>query len=445
MSHTMSLETLDKIVEYALEKGASDARVKASRSNEFTYGICNGRPEKLERSDNLGVSIRLYKGKKKQAIQATHLNIDMLKSSIDDALATMDHLPEDPYIGLASPDQIVKQDEMPSDLDICDTQDPDEEELMAMLEQVEESALENKLVTNSKGGSIGWERYNTYLVMSNGFRGSYEGTSGSFYIQPIAGEKDNMQVDYDYSHAIHFKDLKDPAAVGQKAAEKVVSRLNPQKIKTGTYPVYFDADIAGSIFSHFLSAISGSNIARGVSFLKNKKGEKLFKDNITLRDDPFKKRGFGSRPFDSEGMGFKQINLIENGVFNNWLLDLTSARKLEMEDDTSGFLRGSGQTTNLTLDAGKHSQEELFKEFGDGFLVTDLMSRPNSLVNGDYSVGASGFWIENGKIAYPVHEMTVSANLIDIFAALTPANDLTTDKKDNFPTIYLGNLSVGGA
>lgn len=444
MTEKLSEETLEKLVDYALKKGASDASIKASRSNEFSYGVCMGRPEKLERADSLGVSIRLYKGQKKQSIQATHLDADMLKERIDNALVTMDHLPEDPYIGLASKDQILKEIPNLNDLEICDENDPDEKLLMDILNETEKAALSHDKVTNSKGGSIGWERYNTVLVASNGFSGSLEGTSGSFYIQPIAGEKDTMQVDYDYSHAIYFDDLKSAEEVGKKAAEKVTSRLNPKKVKTGTYPIYFDRDIAGSIFSHFISAIQGHNIARGVSFLKNKKGEKLFNNGITLIDDPFKKRGLGTSPFDSEGMGFETLNLIENGVFNHWLLDLVSMRKLGLNDYDPRFLRGTGSTTNLSLVPSDLSRNDLFKKFGNGLLITDLMSRPDTLVNGDYSVGASGFWIEDGEIAYPVHEATVSGNMIDMFANLERANDITTDKKNNFPTLYLGALSVGG-
>lgn len=437
----IALSNLKDCLDYALSKGASDASIKSATTKAFSYGVRMGEPETLERSESTALMIRLYKGQKKQVIRASNFDFDALKGMIDDTLPLMHALPEDPYVGLASKDQILK--DIPN-LDIADPSEPDEKAMMAMMNEAEKAALAHEKVTNSKGGEIAWERFSTALVASNGFEGSFEGTSASYYLQPVAGAKDGMQVDFDYSQAVYFDDLKNPEEVGRRAAEKVAAKLNPRKVKTGSYPVFFDRDIAGTIFSHLMEAISGDNIARGISFLKNSMGEQLFADNITLYDEPFKARGLGTRPFDGEGMGFTPLEFIKDGILQYWLMDLGAARKLDMVDAPHQPLRGTGSTTNLRLNTGDLSPAEFFKKIGTGFLATDLMSRPKSLVNGDYSVGASGFWIENGEIAYPVHEATISGNLRDMFKALQPANDITTDQRHNYPTIYLGELSLGG-
>ena len=261
------LPMMEKILNYALSKGATEADIKLAKTKSVSFATRLAKPESVERSESHAVTVRLLKGKKKQSITSTQLDESLLERMIDDALETIDHLPEDPYSGLASNDQILTQ--IPS-LDICDPKDPDDETLMDMVKQCEQTALNHADITNSKGGQIGWDRFELFMVSSNGFKGSYASTDGGFYVQPVAGNGDNMQVSYDQTNAIYFDDLKTPQDVGDKAAEKTIAKLNPKKVKTGSYPVLFDRDISASLIGHLISAISGPNIAKGVSFLKDK-------------------------------------------------------------------------------------------------------------------------------------------------------------------------------
>lgn len=429
------------LIAFAKENGATDVDIKLAQDDVFSFGCRMGNPETIERSQSNAITIRLFKGKKKQSINASTLDEQTLKNAILDSLATIDELPEDPYCGLASPDKIAKK--IP-DLIMADTQDPNEDDLKNALILAEKTALNDPQITNSEGGNISWDRSQFYMVSSNGFEGQYERTNGSFYIQPVAGQKDQMQVDYDYSSAVCFDDLKDPETLGKKAAQKTIAKLNPKKTKTGTYPVVYDKEISASLLGLFMQAISGPNIAKGVSFLKNHLKGNIFPDQISIIDDPALPKGLGSQPFDGEGYPLSKIEFVKNGVLQQWLMDMVSARKLQDKVEKDTVIRGRPAKTNLYMTAGKQSPDELIADIKQGFYITSLMSRPDSLANGDYSVGASGFWIENGKITHPVHEATVSSNLFDMFKTLSAANDLEFTGSSNAPTVRIEQMTVAG-
>lgn len=433
---------MDDLIHFSKKNGASDVDVKIGINKSFSFGSRLGKPETIERSESSSITLRLFQGKKKQVISASNLNPDLLKQDIKDALATISELPEDPYCGLADSSQITKK--FP-DLDIADPNDPSEEKLMDMLLEAENTALATKGITNSEGGGAGWERYDFYMLSSNGFKGHFETTDGSLSIEPVAGKGDNMQVSYDFSSGVYFSDLKSPKALGEKAAAKVLAKMNPKKIKTGEYPVVYHSDIGGGLLGLMMEAINGSNIAKGVSFLKDKKGQQLFQSNINISDKPHIPRGFGSKPFDGEGFGLSDIDFVKDGILQYWMLDLVSARKLNLLNDKTIPLRGSSARTNLFMENGTVSFDDLIGDIKKGFFVTELMSRPDSLTNGDYSVGASGFMIENGKITHPIHEATLSSNLIEMYASLIPSNDLVMDRSTKTPSLFIPKMTVAGA
>lgn len=435
-------QIMDDLILFSKKNGASDVDVKIGVNKSFSFGSRLGKTETIERSESSSITLRLYQGKKKQVISASNLNADILKSDIKDALSTISELPEDPYCGLASSDQVAKN--IP-DLDINDPNDPSEEKLLDMLLEAENTALGHKGITNSEGGSADWDRYDLYMLSSNGFKGHFETTDGSISIEPVAGSGDNMQISHDFSASVYFSDLKSPKALGDKAAEKVLAKMNPKKIKTGEYPVVYHSDIGGSLLGLMMEAINGSNIAKGISFLKDKRGQQIFKNNIHIIDNPHVPRGLGSKPFDGEGFSLSEIEFVKDGILNHWMLDLVSARKMNLIGDASHPLRGSAARTNLIMQNGDVSFQDLIADIKQGFLVTELMSRPESLTNGDYSVGASGFMIENGKIAYPIHEATLSSNLIDMYANLVPANDLMIDRSTKTPSLFIPKMTVAGA
>jgi PmbA protein len=354
-------------------------------------------------------------------------------------------VPEDPYGGLA------EREAPPADagpLDLDDPAEPDAAALLARAAAAEEAALAVPGVTNSEGAEAGFGRTEVVLVTSQGFAGRYVRSSHSLSATALAGSGTAMQRDYDYSTAVHLADLDDAAEIGHSAGERAVLRMNPTRPRTARVPVVFDPRVASSLVGHFASAINGASVARGTTFLKDRMGERVFGPGITIHDDPRRRRGLRSRPFDAEGIAGRKQNLVEDGVLKTWVLDCATARELGMTS-TGHASRGVSSTpspgaTNLHLEPGTQSPEQLIADIADGFYVNDMIGMGVNLVTGDYSRGAAGFWIENGKITYPVSEVTIAGHLTDIFRSLTPANDLTFRYGTNAPTLRVEGLTVAG-
>jgi PmbA protein len=257
-----------------------------------------------------------------------------------------------------------------------------------------------------------------------------------------------MERDYDYSSVLHAADLEKPAAIGRNAGERAVKRLNPRKVPSGRVPVVFDPRVAGSLVSHLGSAINGAAIARQTSFLQDKLGAQVFRAGIRIVDDPLRRRGLRSRPFDAEGVAGQPIALVDNGVLKSWLLDSATARELG-KTTTGHAQRGvssapSPGPTNLHLEPGPKTPQTLIGEISHGFYVTDLIGMGVNFVTGDYSRGAAGFWIENGELTYPVSEVTIAGDLAEMFRTIEPANDLVFRYGTNAPTLRLEGMTVAG-
>jgi len=286
------------------------------------------------------------------------------------------------------------------------------------------------------------------MAGSHGFAHAYEGSSHSLGASMVAGEGTTMGRDYDYTGAVWAEDLLSPEEIGRSAGEKTVKRLNPQKAKTQQVPVVFDNRAERSLVGHLSGAINGSSIARGTSFLKDKMGEDIFAPNVTIVDDPHRMRGLRSAAFDDEGLPTQKRNIIDQGKLTTWFLDLRSARQLGLQS-TGHAGRGvssppSPSASNLYLEAGSLSVAELIKDIKAGFFVTDLIGMGVNGVTGDYSRGASGFWIENGELTHAVSEVTVASNLIDMFKALTPADDLTFRYGLDAPSVRIDAMTFAG-
>ena len=285
-------------------------------------------------------------------------------------------------------------------------------------------------------------------MTSNGFFGSSKKSNHSVSVVVIAEKNGKMERDYDYSSKVYGEDLKDGEKIGREAAKKTLARIGAKKPVTGQYPVIFDPRVSRSIASHFASAINGSSIARKTSFLKDSLNDKIANESITLIDDPFLKRGLGSRLFDAEGLGTSKHVLIKDGVLENWLLDLSSSRQLNLLP-TANAKRGiSGPPapgiTNLLLLPGEASPESIISSISNGFYVTDMIGSSVSMVTGDYSRGASGFWIKNGESSTPITEATIAGNLKDMFMTLKPANDLDFSHSINCPTLLIEDMTIAG-
>jgi PmbA protein len=286
------------------------------------------------------------------------------------------------------------------------------------------------------------------LVTSTGFSGAYLGSRHGVSMQAIAGEGTGMEQDYDFSSALHAADLAAPADIGRTAGERAVRRLNPRKAATKPVPVVFDPRIAGSLIGHLATAVNGSAIARKTSFLKDRLGQQIFASGIRVIDDPLRPRGLRSHPFDAEGVAGKRRALVDDGTLTSWILDSATARELGLET-TGHAQRGVSSTpspgaSNLHLEPGRATPAELIADIEEGLYVTDLIGMGANMVTGDYSRGASGFWIAHGELTYPVSEITIAGHLDDIFRSLTPANDLVFRFGINAPTVRIEGLTVAG-
>jgi PmbA protein len=391
------------------------------------------------------MGLRVLVGQRQAVVSTNDLSPDGVTALAERAVAMAKAAPEDRYAGLADPSLLART--IP-DLDMLDQRPTEVAELEALARRAEASGLAVKGVSKSGGASASAGIGGMVLVSSHGFAGAYLGSRHSVSMQAIAGQGTAMETDYDFSSTLHAGDLDAPERVGATAGERAVKRLNPRKVSTKKLPVVFDRRVSSSLIGHLASAINGSAIARKSSFLRDKMGEQLFARGINVIDDPLRRRGLRSRPFDAEGVAVRRMALIEDGVLKTWLLDSATARELGLAT-TGHAQRGASSTpspgaSNLHLEPGPQSVDELVGDIAEGFFVTDLIGMGVNGVTGDYSRGAAGFWIENGEITYPVSEVTVAGHLTEIFRNLAPADDLEFRFGTNAPTVRIEGLTIAG-
>jgi PmbA protein len=435
----------ERLVKAARAAGADAADAVAMRGVSSSIEVRDGAVEESERSEGNDMGLRVLVGQRQAVVSTNDISGDGIAALAERAVAMARVAPEDKFAGLADAGQLARK--FP-DLDLLDPTLPDVAALERMAQQAEQAGLAVKGVTKSGGASASAGIGGMVLMTSHGFSGAYLGSRHGVSMTAIAGEGTGMERDYDYSSALHSSDLDAPEKIGRTAGERAVERLNPRKPPTCKAPVVFDRRISSSLIGHLSSAINGSAIARKTSFLKDKLGERLFAPGINVIDDPLRQRGLRSQPFDAEGVAGRRRTLIEDGVLTTWILDCATARELGLE--TTGHAhRGASSTpspgpTNLHLEAGTQSPDELIKDIADGFYVTDLIGSGASIVTGDYSRGAAGFWIKNGERTYPVSEVTIAGHMLEMFRSLQPANDLQFRYGTNAPTLRVEGLTVAG-
>lgn len=438
------LERLDVLISKAQAAGAEGADAVYYESTSESVSFRQGKFENAERSESKDVGLRVLIGQQQASVSTTDLSDENLALVAERAVSMAGVAPEDPFLGLAPSESLAT--EWP-DVDMFDAHIPTSTDLRQRAEAVEAAALDVDGITNSEGGSASAGQVTFALVTTNGFSAVQRATSHSMSAVVLAGEGTGMERGYDYDSAAHQSDLPDPVVTGKRAAEETLKRLNPRKVESQTAPVMFEPRQARSLMGHLAGAINGAAIARGTSFLKDKMGEKLFQDGIIISDDPHRKRAASSMPFDAEGLANTSINLIEDGVLTQWVLDLRTARQLGLESNARAR-RGVGApspgTTNMTLHAGSSSPEDLMADIKQGLMINSMFGPQVNGNTGDYSCGVSGMWIENGQIAYPVSEITIAGNLLDMFQRLTPANDLVYRDASNSPTILIDSMTIAG-
>jgi PmbA protein len=438
--------TLENLIRAARAAGAdaADGLFAAGVSSSVSYRL--GKLEDVERAESWDLGLRVFVGNKIAFVSSTDLSPRALSQLPERAVAMAKLAPEDRFACLAPRELLAR--EFP-ELDTEDPHEPSTDLLTERARAVEGAAMEVPGITNSEGGGASFSRSRIALATSEGFFGSYAATSHSIGVAVLAGEGTGMERDYDSASARHASDLESAETVGRRAGDRTVARLNSRTPKSQSVPVVYDPRVSAGLIGHFAGAISGASIARGVSFLKDKMGSQVFGAGISIVDDPHRRRGLRSKPFDGEGVKNKRMALVENGVLRTWLLDCASAKQLELQS-TGHAARGTGgppspSATNLYMEPGTLSPDALIADIAQGFYVTELMGMGVNGVTGDYSRGAAGFWIENGKRAWPVSGATIAGNLKEMFLNLTPASDLAFRYGTNAPTLRVEGMTVAGA
>lgn len=437
---------LDDVMKKAKSFGATEADALLSESSSSSVNRRLGKQESLRRSEETEVGLRVLAGRRQAIVSSSDLSREALFEMAERAVAMAKLAPEDPYAGVAEPGQLAKN--FP-DLDLYDATEVDVKKMNDLADAAESAAMAVRGVTNSDGAEFSAGKDTVHYAATNGFYGSYPSSGFSLSVSVIAGKDTEMETDYDFDSCVFFSDLGSPEKLGISAGERAVRALNARKGPTKQVPVVFDRRISGGLVGSLSSAISGGAVARGTTFLKDKMGQQIFGSGITIIEDPFMKRGHRSHPFDGEGLAPQKRNIIDKGVLTGWMLDLASARQLKLQS-TGNAARGASSVpvarpSNLYMQAGSESVDDLIAGIDEGFFVTSLMGSGANIVTGDVSRGAKGFWIEKGKIAYPVAEMTIAGNLKDMWLNLTPANDLQLKYGIDAPTLRIDGMTVAGA
>ena len=446
MKQTDAKALLDLVLAKANAAGAdaADAVLYHAVSHGVSWRL--GALEDVERSEGLDLGVRLLVGRRQASVSTTDISKDALGALVERCAAMAKEAPEDPYVGLAPADRLAKAP-FP-DLDLGDYAEPTTEQLKERARACEAAALAVKGVVNSSGAGASYGERKKWFATSHGFFGESGGSHHSVSVSVIAEDKTGMETDYDYDSKTHYADMREPDAIGLRAGARTVARLSPKRVKSQTAPVIFDNRVSSSLLGHLSGAVNGAAIARGVSFLKTKKGERIFSAGMNVVDDPFIKRGHGSKPFDGEGVVAKAFRLIDDGVLTQWFLNSAQARQLTLETNgraTRGASGGPGSgSTNLYLEPGAVSPDALMKNAGTGLLVGDMFGAQVNSNTGDYSVGCSGFWFEKGARQYPVSEITIAGNLLNMYKSLVAADDLEFRGATNAPTLLVGDMTIAG-
>ncbi len=431
-----------RLVEAARKAGADKADAVAVRGVSMSVGVRLGAVEDSERAEGDDFGLRVFVGRRTATVSANVFSDPTVLAERAVAMARV--APEDPWADLIDEAMLAREI---ADLDMVDPSTPDAAELTARALACEDAARAVAGVTNSGGASASWSLAGLVLVTSHGFSGGWLRTSHSLSVSAVAGTGTGMQRDWDASSKIFGADLDPAELVGRRAGERAVARLAPRKMETGTATVIWEPRAATGLVGHFVSAINGAAIARKTSFLKDRRGARVFAPGITILDDPRKVRGLASRPFDGEGVAGAPLTLVEDGILQDWLLDGASARELGLVSNGRAS-RGTGSpspgSTNVTLTPGSHSREEMIASIDRGLLVTDMIGSGVNGITGDYSRGASGFLIEKGEIGPAVSEVTVAGNLSDMFARLVPGSDLESRFAIAAPSVMIEGLTIAG-
>ncbi|OYX21305.1 MAG: modulator protein [Rhodobacterales bacterium 32-66-9] len=436
------------LLDAARKAGADTADALAVSGTAVSIEIRKGALETAERSENVEIGLRVMVGRRQACVSASETSAATIRALAERAVAMAREAPEDATAGLADPAQLAVGRDATA-LDLADPAgEPGASVLEASARAVEAAALDASGITQVEA-SASYSLRALHMAATNGFSGGYGRTSTSLSAVAFTGSGTEMQRDYAGEGRIYATDLPPAEEIGRLAAERALARVGSVKPKTGTFPVVYDERVAASLVGHLLSAINGSSIARGSSWARDLLGTQVLPAGLSLVEDPHRVRIGSSRPFDGEGLATRRREIVADGVLTGWVLDLATGRKLGMAS-TANASRGtsappSPSTTNIDLTLGVASRDDLLKQMGTGLLVTSMIGSTINPTTGDYSRGASGFWVENGQLAYPVHECTIAGNLKDMLLRIVPANDARAHLSTRVPSILIDGMTLAGA
>ncbi len=439
----------DALLSEARKAGADAADALVVDGTSVSIDVRQGALEQAERSEGIDLGLRVLIGRRQACVSASDSRPETLAEMAARAVAMARIAPEDPHCGLA-PDGLLSTLRDAAGLDLADpAPEPDPAELKEDARTAEAAAAAVAGVTQVQSASAGYGRRRIHLAASNGFAGGYARTDRSRSCVAIAGTGTGMERDYDFDTRTYGSDLRAADEIGRSAGERAVARHGARKPATGRYPVLFDERVSASLIGHLLQAINGTMIARGSSWLRDALGQSVLPAALSVTEDPHRPRISGSRPFDAEGLPTARRDIVADGVLTGWTLDLATARKLGMES-TANAVRGTGAppspgVSNIALTQGTASRDDLIGQMGTGLLVTSMIGSTINPNTGDYSRGASGFWVENGAIAYPVNECTIAGNLRDMLLRIVPANDARTHLSRVVPSLLIDGMTLAGA
>ena len=430
---------LEKKASYCLDLakklGATDASVIVSNSISETVNFRNKKLDESNRSDNLGIDITTYVGKKKSSISSSNLLNENLNILLEKCIETTKNTPEDEFNSLPDRDLLAKE---AKDLNLYDDTNLKNDHKIDYLKKLEASAAFNKKIINTES-SFNQNKSNFILANSEGFCDGYKTSSFTASSVTVAKDENSMERDYEYSSKCHLDDLEDAEKLGKLAADQTIRKLSPKKISSEKISIIFDKRIAKGMLNAFASAISSSAISRGTSFLKDKTNQKIFADRINVFDKPDILKGLGSRSFDNEGVKTDTLKLVDNGILKNYLIDTYNGKKLSLKSNGR-----CGGASNLYFENGNMSYKDLLNSSSKSLYITETIGHGSNIVTGDYSVGATGFLVENGEFKYPINEITIAGNFKDMFQNITLANDLDFKYSTNSPTMKIEGMVVAG-
>ncbi len=438
-----------RLIAAAKTAGADAADAMAMQGTSVSIDVRGGKLEHAERSEGIDIGLRVFVGQRAANVSASDVSESTLHTMAERAVAMAKEAPEDPNIGLADPQQLARSWDLDA-LELFDpAAEPEPEALQRDAAEAEAAALGYEGISQVQAAMAGYSSTQVHLAASNGFTGGYQRTNRGTSCVAIAGSGAEMERDSDGDSRIHQADLRSPTDIGQQAAERALARQNAKQPPTGAFPVLFDERVSSSLIGHLLAASNGASIARGSSWLMNALGEDILPKELSLIEDPHRARVTGSRPFDGEGLATRKRAIVSNGTLKGWTLDLATGRKLGLES-TANAARGPGGSPspsnwNIQLTQGSATKDDLIADMGTGLIVTSLMGSTINPNTGDYSRGASGFWVENGEVTHAINECTIAGNLRDMLRRILPANDARTHLSRVVPSLLIEGMTLAGS